>query len=401
LATKLRDIASLAPVSTEPALAPLSEVDMRTSIRPTTAEVDLAALRSNARLLKGIAGRAAVWAVIKADAYGHGAVAVARALGQEVDGLAVSLVEEGIELRAAGVKSPILVLGAYYGRHHDDVVAQRLTPVVANREDLVRFADAGTRRGHPVDVHLKLDTGMSRLGVRPDELRPALETLVARPSLRLAGLATHLACADAREVEPTEAQLARFREGCAVVASAGFPQVVRHAANSAATLRFPEARFDAVRPGLALYGTSPVALADGGGSAPALAPVLSFRTRVLAVRELAVGDSVSYGWTWTARRPSRIGTLPVGYADGYPRHVSGAEVLVRGRRVPVVGNVCMDMLMVDLTDVPLAHVGDDVVLIGHMGAAHITIDELAAWAGTISYEVLCGISKRVPRQNVE
>jgi alanine racemase len=403
LATKLRDISIVSPSLVtrggDPGLAPLSEVDIRTSIRPTVAVVDLAALRANAQALTDVAAGAAMWSVIKADAYGHGAVPVARALADVSYGLAVSLVEEGLELRAAGISSPILVLGASYGRHHDDVVARDLTPVVGSREDLAYFAAAGARRGRPVEVHIKLDTGMSRLGLRAKELPRVLGDLATSSSLRLAGVATHLACADSASEEPTREQLARFGEGLAAVANAGFAKVVRHAANSAATLRFPEARFDAVRPGLALYGICPPFAEPL--ERPALRPVLSLRTRVLAVREIAAGESVSYGWTWTARRPSRIGTLPIGYADGYPRRVTTGEVMVRGRRVPIVGTVCMDMLMVDLTDVPSAGVGDEIVLIGRMGEAEISLDEVAAWAGTISYEVLCGISKRVPRQYVE
>lgn len=404
MATKLRDISTVSPSLVtrdgDPGLAPLSEVDIRTSIRPTVAVVDLAALRANAQSLTKVAGRAAMWSVIKADAYGHGAVPVARALADVSYGLAVSLVEEGLELRAAGISSPILVLGAYYGRHHEDVVARGLTPVVGNREDLAHFAAAGARRGRPVDVHIKLDTGMSRLGLRASELPRVLGDLAASPSLRLAGVATHFACADAAPEEPTREQLTRFTEGLATVAQAGFTNLVRHAANSAATLRFPEARFDAVRPGLALYGVRPPFAGAEPMGGPTLRPVLSLRTRVQSVRELPSGESVSYGWTWTARRPSRIGTLPIGYADGYPRRVTTGEVVVRGRRVPIVGTICMDMLMVDLTDVPSAGVGDEVVLIGRMGDAEIVLDEVAAWAGTISYEVLCGISKRVPRQYV-
>jgi alanine racemase len=385
-----------------PAMAPLSELDIRTSIRPTLAEIDLGAVQRNFRrvrdaVARNVEGRAvAVWGVVKADAYGHGAVPVARALEPLCNALAVSLVEEGMELRAAGVRAPVVVLGAYYGRQHADVLAQRLTPVVYDLGDLERFAEAAARRGRRVDVHLKIDTGMSRLGLATAEVPRALARVGELPSVRLAGLCTHFASADLPERAPTEAALGRFR-GCLDLArAAGHAELVNHAANSAAAVRFPEARFGAVRPGLALYGAMPsthVALAG-------LEPALRLTTRVMAVHELDAGTTVSYGGAWRAPRPSRVATLPLGYADGYPRHVRGASVLVRGRRAPLVGAVCMDMLMVDVTDVPGAAVDDLVTLVGRddsAGGEAIGIDDLARWAGTVNYEILCGVSKRVPR----
>jgi alanine racemase len=234
---------------------------------------------------------------------------------------------------------------------------------------------------------------MSRLGLDPRELDAALARMASLPSLRLSGLCTHFASADLADGTPTETQLALLRQGLARAAALGFEGLVNHAANSAAALRFPEARLDAVRPGLALYGAMPseiVRLAD-------LEAALALRTRVMAVREVAAGTGVSYGGTWRASRPSRIATLPIGYADGYPRHVRGAEVLLGGRRVPIVGVVCMDMLMIDVTDLPASALEGPVTLIGRDGAEEITVDELAQRAGTINYEILCGISKRVPR----
>jgi alanine racemase len=383
-----------APGAAPAALAPLSELDIRTSIRPTLAEIDLGAVQRNfQRVRAAVGGGVAVWGVVKADAYGHGAVEVARALEPLCNALAVSLVEEGMELRAAGVRSPIIVLGAYYDRHHADVLAHRLTPVVYDVADLERFAAAASRRGRRADVHVKVDTGMSRLGVPVANVADALGRVRALAGLRLAGLCTHFASADLPDAEATRGQLARFA-GCLDEARAqGFTNLVNHAANSAAAVRFPEARLQAVRPGLALYGAMPstqVAL-------PGLEPALRLTTRVMAVHEIAEGTTVSYGGIWRAGRPSRIATLPVGYADGYPRHVRDACALVRGRRVPIVGAVCMDMLMVDVTDVPGVAAGDRVTLIGADGTELVSIDDLARWAGTISYEILCGISKRVPR----
>jgi alanine racemase len=376
------------------AAAPLSELDMRASIRPTVAEIDLGAVQRNCQRVRAAVGPGvALWGVVKADAYGHGAVAVARALEPLCNALAVSLVEEGMELRAAGVRAPIVVLGAYYDHEHAEALADRLVPVVYDASDLERFAAAAARRGRRADVHIKIDTGMSRLGVATADVPRVLGRVRELPSLRLAGLCTHFASADLPDEEPTRRALARFG-GCLDAARAqGFTGLVNHAANSAAAVRFPEARFDAVRPGLALYGAMPSSHVHLEG----LEPALRLATRVMALHDVAAGTTVSYGGTWRAARPSRIATLPIGYADGYPRHVRGAEALVRGRRVPVVGLVCMDMLMVDVTDVEGVVVGDRVTLIGTDGAEVIGVDELAAWAGTVNYEILCGISKRVPR----
>jgi alanine racemase len=375
-------------------LAPLSELDIRTSIRPTVAEIDLGAVQRNFLLVRAAVGAGVgVWGVVKADAYGHGAVPVARALEPLCNALAVSLVEEGLELRAAGVRAPIVVLGAYYNSHQADVLAARLTPVVYDLGDLERFAVAANRRGRRADVHVKLDTGMSRLGLATAELPRALARLAALPALRLAGLCTHFASADIEDAEPTTRALAAFEGALALARREGFTSLTNHAANSAAAVRFPGARFDAVRPGLALYGAMPSARVALDG----LEPALCLTTRVMAMHEIDAGTTVSYGGTWRAARRSRIATLPVGYADGYPRHVRGAVVLVRGHRAPVVGAVCMDMLMIDVTDIPGVATGDRATLIGVDGAARVTVEDLAGWAGTVNYEILCGISKRVPR----
>jgi alanine racemase len=375
---------------------PFTEVDIRTSVRPTVAEIDLGAIQRNLqRFREAIGKEVPVFGVVKADAYGHGAVPVARALEPLCNALAVSLVEEGLELRAAGIRAPIVVLGAYYGGHHDDVLAERLTPVVYDVGDLDRFADAAGRRGRRAEVHIKVDTGMSRLGIAAGEFPAALARVRDLVGVRLAGVCTHFASADVPDPAATREALDRFESCLAEVRRVGFEGILRHAANSAAAVRFPEARLDAVRPGLALYGAMP----SEAVRLPDLEPALRLSTRIMAVHDIAIGAGVSYGGLWRAPRPSRVATLPVGYADGYPRHVQGAAVIVGGRRVPVVGAVCMDMLMVDVTDLPppLAGVGTPVTLIGRDGAVEITVDELAGWAGTINYEILCGISKRVPR----
>jgi len=382
--------------SAERTLVPFAEVDIRTSIRPTVAEIDLGAVQRNLLRFREKIGRSvAVFGVVKADAYGHGAVPVARALEPLCNALAVSLVEEGLELRAAGIRAPIFVLGAYYNRHQDDVIAQRLTPVVYDVGDLERFGAAAARRGRQIDVHVKVDTGMSRLGVPVSELPAVLARFNDLTGLRLAGLCTHLASADLPDAGVTEQALDQFDICMRHAQREGFTDLAHHAANSAAAVRFPRARLSAVRPGLALFGAMPsrhVAVAD-------LEPALRLSTRIMAIHDVGIGTPVSYGGLWRAARPSRIATLPVGYADGYPRHVRDAHVLVGGRRVPIVGAVCMDMLMIDVTDVPQADatLGSPVTLIGRDGTEQITVDDLAGWAGTLNYEILCGISKRVPR----
>lgn len=420
-------------------------VDMRTSIRPTVAEVDLAALRRNVGRIRswlrpaGATTPPAIFGVVKADAYGHGAVTVGRTLAPLCDALAVSLVEEGLELRAAGITTPILILSAYYDHCHSEVLEAGLVPVVADPGDLERFATAplrrrpraagelaragtgagagfgvgaGTSAGPDIgaagtrDVHLKIDTGMNRLGVAPSDLPRVLDRVAALSRLRLSGLATHFASADMADAATTAEQLARFAPCLDLVRRRGFAPDVIHAANSAAAVRFPEARFGAVRPGLALYGAMPSTVV----ARPELEPVLTLRTRVMALHDVPPGAPVSYGGQWRATRPSRIATLPIGYADGYPRHVRDATVLIRGHRAPVAGAVCMDMFMIDVTDVPGVTLGDPVTLVGaepNAGAGadrgaeaallRIDLDELAARAGTVNYEILCGLSKRVPR----
>jgi len=371
------------------------------------AEVDLAALRRNAARIRAMVGSGvAVYGVVKADAYGHGAVPVAAVLEPLVDGMAVSLVEEGMELRDAGIGKPILVLGAYFGHYHSEVLEEGLTPVIYDAGDFERFGRApvrrrprggttGRMRGDTArsPVHVKIDTGMNRLGLDVGAI-PKLAAAAGRyPQLALDGLCTHLASADLASPEATLAQLARFQEAIATArAHAVSPRVI-HAANSAGMARFPEARYSAVRPGLALYGLMPSELV----ARAELEPVLSVRTRIMALHRVPVGGQVSYGGRWRAARASAIATLPMGYADGYPRHSEGAQVLVRGQRARIVGAVCMDMMMIDVTDIAGAAVGDDAVLIGCSGQECIRADDVARWSSTITYEILCGISKRVPR----
>jgi alanine racemase len=244
-----------------------------------------------------------------------------------------------------------------------------------------------------IEIHVKIDTGMNCLGVPESEWGLFLDRLSGLPALRAIGLGTHLSSADADDPGTTSDQLRRFEAALSLARSRGLAPAVAHAANSAAALRFPAARFQAVRPGLALYGAMPSPLVARSD----FEPVLTLRTKIMAVHDLRPGATVSYGALWRAARPSRIATLPIGYADGYPQGARGAQALLGGRRVPVVGVVCMDMLMVDVTDVPGVGVDETVTLIGRSGGEVVSAGDLACWAGTSAYEILCGISKRVPR----
>jgi alanine racemase len=378
-------------------------------IRPTEAVVDLSAVADNFRLAVELAGRPAI-GIVKADAYGHGAVRVARTLVEAgAPLLAVALVEEGLELREAGLATPILVLGAAYGDRYDLLLRHRLTPLVFTPEHVGRLAAAARAAGVRASAHLKIDTGMGRTGIAPAELPALVEALRSAPEVDLEGVCTHFASADLEPRATTERQVRLFHEVSAALARAGFAPRLHHLANSAGTLEYPDARQDVTRPGIMIYGYLPFEGAAQPSAAVSQAAgrlkvALTWRSAITHVKTVAPGTPISYGGCWIARRASRIATLPVGYGDGYNRRLSGrpgfgcAEVLVRGCRAPVAGTVCMDMMMVDVTDIPGAGSGDEVVLLGAQGGLRIGADELAARAGTISYEILCAIGKRVPRR---
>jgi alanine racemase len=379
------------------------------AVRPTRAEVNLEALRHNLRVVRRHADGARVWAVLKADAYGHGAPAVARTLERaRVDGFCVALVEEGIELREAGIVAPILVMGGDHGYGqgaHEEILARELVPVLHDLGQLESFARltrmarvAGSGAG-PVDVHVKIDTGMHRLGITMRELPLLAARLAQSPEVRVHGLMTHLACADSPDEGATLEQTTRFEEATALLAKHGVHPRVRHAANSAALLR-GSARFDAVRPGLALFGVSP--RVSGSALSSELKAVMGVRTEVVAMRDVDAGAAIGYGATWKAERASRIATIPMGYADGLSRQLSNkGHALVRGKRAPIVGAVSMDMTMIDVTDVGGASLRDEVVLLGSqegpLGRDAIGADEIAAHCGTIPWEVMTSVSRRVPR----
>jgi alanine racemase len=374
------------------------------AVRPTRAEINLAALRHNLRVVKRHAGQAKVWAVLKADGYGHGAPAVARTLERAgADGFCVALLEEGVELREAGIVTPILVMGGYYANAHEELLARGLTPVVydlSQIEGFARLVRADVVPG-PVDVHLKIDTGMARLGVTLAELPAVAARLADCPEVRVTGLMTHLACADALSIAETVEQMLRFDEATALLAKSGIRPKIRHAANSAALLR-GEARLDVVRPGIALFGVAPRLPGASEGLVGDLRQAMRVRSEIVDVRDVAAGAAVGYGAMWRAERASRVATIPMGYADGLSRRLSNrGSVLVRGARAPIVGAVSMDMAMIDVTGVPGACIKDDVVVLGAqdgpLGKGFIGADEIAGHADTIAWEVLTAVSRRVPR----
>jgi len=369
-------------------------------IRPTRVEVDVDALVHNLRVLHTIAG-VPVLAVVKADAYGHGAPGVAAALDGDarLAGFGVSLVEEGVQLRVGGVRAPVLVLGPALEGGHEELVARDLTAVISDESDLAALAAIGRRRGQPVEVHLKVDTGMNRLGIA--EARVPDVIAGAGGGVAVVGLMTHFACADIDDpANPrcmTYEQLARFTAVEAAARAAGAPLRVRHAANSSATMAFPSARLDWVRCGLALYGNGswPV---DDELAAPRT-QVMRLVTEVAQVRTVAPGATVGYGGLWRGGRPTPIAVLPLGYADGLPRRATGhAQALIHGHRCPLIGAISMDIAIADVTALgERVRPGDEVVLLGDQGGERITTAEYASWAGITEYEVTCGMSKRVPR----
>jgi alanine racemase len=355
------------------------------------AEVDLDAISANVAAVARHTG-GPVMAVVKANGYGHGATPVARAaLAGGATWLGVARIDEAVALREAGLAAPILQLGLTPAGRLVEAVTLDVALTVWSAEQVDAAADASSRAGRPARLHLKVDTGMSRLGVQPGDAHALAGHARATAGVLLEGIFTHLACADDPSPSSADDQLQLFHE---VIASLGDlrPPVV-HAANSAAALRLPGSWLDLVRLGIAMYGLSP------GARVPLLAgmrPAMTWKTVLGQVKDLPPGRGISYGHTYTTTRTERIGTLPVGYADGW-RRVAGNEVLVRGRRVPVVGRVCMDQCMVRLDAVPDAAPGDEVVLVGRQGDEQISADDVAARWGTIGYEVVCGVGQRVPR----
>jgi len=365
--------------------------------RPTVCFIDLDALRWNLRQVKAKVGPTVkILSMVKANAYGHGAPAVAKSLADEgAYAFGVATLEEAIELRQAGIHQPILVVTGVYLEQLGQFIEHRLT-AVAHDLEAVKFLDqAAQGRGAALNVHIKIDTGMGRLGFLPAEIHSWLPSLKMLKALKIEGVFSHFSRAESVQGDYTQKQLRIFQDVVARLRSQGVAPPLTHLANSAATITLPEAYFDMVRPGIMLYGPYP---SPAMMSQIELKPVLSWKTRITQLKKVPCGTSISYGQTFVTQRESFIATLPVGYADGYQRLLSNrGEVLVRGNRAPVAGTVCMDLTMVDVTDIAGVQPGDEVVLLGRQGDQEITADDLAGWTNTISYEILTSISARVPR----
>ena len=369
--------------------------------RPTYAEIDLAALRHNFYEIRRVVGDACgILTVVKADAYGHGVAGVVPALAEAgADLFGVALVEEGAELRRLGIKQPILVLGSAFPGQEDELLEQDLTPVIYDLATARRLDDFARNAKATIDYHLKVDTGMGRLGFRVELLDEVLAALKGLKHLNMTGLMSHLAVADEPERPLTPAQCEAFTSVIARVAGHGFKPRYRHIANSAGIYSHALPECNLVRPGICLYGGL-----TGGPYAETLSqrPVMSLVSQVAQLKDIPPGEGVSYGHRFVAARRSRIAAVPVGYADGYNRLLTNrGDVLIHGRRAPVAGTVCMDWILVDVTDLPNVQVGDRVTLLGRDGDALITAEEWADKVGTITYEVFCSISKRVPRVYVD
>jgi len=364
----------------------------------TWAEINLDAIAANTHGLKQHIGeQTELMAVVKANAYGHGMLPVARvALKSGATWLGVGRVEEGEELRVGGITAPILLMCYATAGQAVDIVRHRLTPTVNTLELARALSAAVAKQGVPaLPVHLKVDTGMGRFGLMPQEVLDFARVLLGLPGLFLEGFYTHFCTADERDTSHTYRQFEMYRQLVRQLEEAGIAIPVKHVANSAATLRFPEMHMDVVRCGIAIYGLRPSP--DVEMVIP-LRPAMTLKSRVGRVRTLPAGWGISYGRTYVTSRPTPVALVPVGYGDGYHRILSNkGAVLIRGKRAPIVGRVCMDQFVVDVSAIPDVQLNDVVVLFGRQGDAEIHIDEVAAWAGTINYEVVTSILPRVPR----
>jgi len=365
--------------------------------RPTVCLIDLGALRWNFRQArKKVGPQVKILSVVKANAYGHGACEIAEALEDEgSDGFGTATVEEGIELRQRGIRSPVVVLAGVYPDQLEDIERYDLTPVICESEVLSRLKKIAKKRNGPLNFHLKVDTGMGRVGFLASESATWLPDLRGLEELKLQGVFSHFSRAESVMDKYTKKQLESFRRVLQQFEADGHQPSLVHLANSAAIITLPGAYFTMVRPGLMLYGIYP---SPEMVNEISLKPVLTWKTFIHQLKKVPKGFSISYGQTFTTQRESMIATLPLGYADGYKRSLSNrGAVLVRGQRAPIIGTICMDLTMVDVTDIRGVSQGDEVVLLGQQKDAAISANEMASWANTISYEILTSISARVPR----
>lgn len=364
------------------------------SLRETWAEVDLAALKRNYLKIKALT-KAEMMPIVKADAYGHGVIPVVRTLrGCGAHRFGVATLEEALELRKEFPEIFILVLGTVPIACSPILVREKITPTIYRYEQAKALSEAAGLQDTQARLHLKVDTGMGRIGFRPEE-RDEVLRIATLPHLVIEGIYTHLAAADSADRSFTLEQGLKFSQFCDGLRSKGLIIPLRHAANSAGVMNFPEYHFDLVRPGIILYGLPPHARM---GPDLGLEPVLAWKAKVTNLKTINAGETVSYGCTFKAAYPTKVATVPVGYADGLRRNLSNCgEVLLHGKRSTIIGRVCMDQTMLEVTSIAKAAVGDTVTLLGKDGKERIDATEMAGWLGTINYEIVCGISQRVPR----
>lgn len=370
--------------------------------RATRAEIDLQAFRHNfLNLRKYLGSQTRIMAVVKADAYGHGAIPCARvAVDCGANYLGVGVIEEGIEFRESGLAAPILILGSIFPDEAEDLVRHDLATILCTLPLAQALSKEAVKQNKTVSVHIKVDTGMNRLGVAPENLPGLLDDIRVLPNLKIDAVSTHFSSADDEDLSITQAQLEKFQTALNILQKDGVPMV--HCANSSALFKFPESRFDMVRPGLILYGALPSpslqSVLDREENLSPFQPVMQWRSQIILVKPIAKGQPVSYSGSFITQRDSLIATLPIGYADGLHRNLSNKmEVLIRGKRAPQIGKICMDMTLVDVTDIHGVQAGDEAVLFGKQGDQIISVEEVAVKAGTIPYEILCNVGKRVPR----
>ena len=382
--------------------------------RATFAEINLKAFKHNLQNLRaitepstGLGPATGIMAVIKADAYGHGAIPCAKAaIDIGVEYLGAGIIEEGIELRENNITEPILILGSIFPDEVADLVRHNFATILCTPHLAQALAKEAEKQGKTVNVHIKVDTGMNRLGVLPENLLPLIKTINNLPTLKLEALSTHFSSADDKDRSITTQQIELFQKTLSELQKAGVTMPpLTHLANTSALFRFPESRSKMVRPGLILYGALPSPILNSvveeicqKENLQNFQPVMQWKSKIILLKSVQKGQPLSYSRKYFTPRDSVIATLPIGYADGLHRNLSNnMEVLIRGKRVPQVGTICMDMILIDVTEVPDVQMGDEVVIFGKQGEEEITVEELAKRSNTIPYEILCNVGKRVPR----
>ncbi len=364
------------------------------------ADIDLDAFAFNLESIKNnLKEDTKIITVLKADGYGHGALPLAREAVKDprVWGVAVATVEEAEELRQGGIRKPLLILGYTYEENYEQIAREEFRPAVFKLSMARKLSQAAVKNNTVVNVHIKIDTGMSRIGYRDLETAvPEIMEISRLPGIRIEGLFTHFARADEKKTDPAYVQFRKFQEFQKALEAQGLEIPICHCSNSAGIIRMPEANLNAVRAGVILYGLYPSE--DVEKEPVPLKPVMELKSHIAYIKTVEAGVQISYGGTFTTQRETRVATIPVGYADGYARGLSNkGSVLIRGKRAPILGRVCMDQFMVDVTDIPQAQELDEVVLLGRSGDEQITIEELGELSGRFNYEFACCISKRVPR----